>query len=107
MSRFRWRTASILMWQLSLLMPNSRLRKKKEAALALWTIFLLGRQAILGHAPPTYFRSMTAVFIPLGARVQDRSFPAAPLPNTSKSYSSGCDCVFCDFFDWLAFVVIK
>ena len=31
MSRLRWRTASILIWQLSLLMPNSRLRKNKEA----------------------------------------------------------------------------
>ena len=38
---------------------DSSLRKKSEATLALWIMFLLGRQAMLGHAPPTYLRSMT------------------------------------------------
>src|SRR5256885_15985699 len=51
-------------------------------------IFLLGRQAMLGQEPPTYFRSMTATFIPFLARVQERSLPAAPLPRMSRSYSS-------------------
>src|SRR5882672_8252255 len=52
-------------------------------------IFLLGRQAMLGHEPPTYFRSMTAVFIPFFASVQEINLPAAPLPSTRRSYSSG------------------
>src|SRR6266436_499340 len=51
-------------------------------------IFLLGRQAMLGQEPPTYFRSTTAVFIPFVASVHERSLPAAPLPRMSKSYSS-------------------
>src|SRR2546430_12818545 len=50
--------------------------------------FLLGRQAMFGQEPPTYFRSTTAVFIPFLARVQERSLPAAPLPRMSRSYSS-------------------
>src|SRR2546427_7830874 len=56
--------------------------------MALWMTFLLGRQAMFGQEPPTYFRSMTAVFIPFLARVQEMSLPAAPLPRMSKSYSS-------------------
>src|SRR3989442_11533315 len=52
-------------------------------------IFLLGRQAMLGHEPPTYFRSMTAVFIPFFASVQEINLPAAPLPSTRRAYSSG------------------
>src|SRR5882672_10086730 len=51
--------------------------------------FLLGRQAMLGHEPPTYSRSMTAVFIPFLASVQAMYFPASPLPSTRRSYSSG------------------
>src|SRR5215472_8270407 len=54
---------------------------------------LLGRQAMLGQEPPTYFLSMTAAFMPFFARVQDSSLPAAPLPSTSRSYSSGCEAV--------------
>src|SRR5713101_1183339 len=50
--------------------------------------FLLGRQAMFGQEPPTYFRSTTTVFIPFLARVQERSLPAAPLPRMSRSYSS-------------------
>src|SRR6478736_6015963 len=52
--------------------------------------FLLGRQAMLGQAPPTYRRSMTAVRLPCEPSVQARSLPAAPLPRTTTSYSSGC-----------------
>src|SRR2546422_6544175 len=57
--------------------------------MALWMTFLLGRQAMFGQEPPTYFRSTTTVFIPFLARVQERSLPAAPLPRMSRSYSSG------------------
>src|SRR5438552_18720893 len=56
--------------------------------MALWMTFLLGRQAMFGQEPPTYFRSIAAVFIPFLASVQERSLPAAPLPRMSKSYSS-------------------
>src|SRR6516162_8279298 len=51
-------------------------------------IFLLGRQAMLGQEPPTYFRSITTVRIPVLARVHAMYFPASPLPNTTTSYSS-------------------
>src|SRR5438552_17496483 len=63
-------------------------QKGQQATFALWMIFLLGRQAMLGQEPPTYFRSITATFIPFLARVQERSLPAAPLPRMSRSYSS-------------------
>src|SRR3954454_3082390 len=54
-------------------------------------MFLLGRQAMLGQAPPTYRRSTTARRFPCAASVQATSLPAAPLPRTTTSYSSGCD----------------
>src|SRR5205807_1102973 len=56
--------------------------------MALWMTYLLGRQAMFGQEPPTYFRSTTTVFIPFLARVQERSLPAAPLPRMSRSNSS-------------------
>src|SRR5207253_10143036 len=52
------------------------------------TRFLLGRHAMFGHAPPTYFRSMTATRLPSEPRVQARSLPPAPLPRMTMSYSS-------------------
>src|SRR5205807_7861279 len=78
----------MLIFQLSFVIPNSSLRLKYDATFALWMIFLLGRQAMLGQEPPTYFRSMTATFIPFLASVHERSLPAAPLPRMSRSYSS-------------------
>jgi hypothetical protein len=59
-----------------------------EATLALWMMFLVGRQAMFWQEPPTYFRSMATVFIPSLARVQEMSLPPVPLPNTRRSYSS-------------------
>src|SRR5437667_10584754 len=56
--------------------------------MALWMTFLLGRQAMFGQEPATYFRATTTGFIPFLARVQERSLPAAPLPRMSRSYSS-------------------
>src|SRR6266404_1996957 len=50
--------------------------------------FLLGRQATFGHAPPTYFRSITATREPSAARVHASNLPAVPLPRTTRSYSS-------------------
>src|SRR5438309_3003835 len=78
----------MLIFQLSLVIPNSSLRLKYDATFALWMMFLLGRHAMFGQEPPTYFRSTTTVFIPFLARVQERSLPAAPLPRMSRSYSS-------------------
>src|SRR6266404_809245 len=78
----------MLIFQLSFVIPNSSLRLKYDATFALWMMFLLGRHAMFGQEPPTYFRSITAVFIPFLASVQERSLPAAPLPRMSKSYSS-------------------
>src|SRR5271155_3158177 len=52
-------------------------------------MFLLGRQAMFGHEPPTYLRSITTTRCPFWAEVQAISFPPAPLPRTTRSYSSG------------------
>src|SRR5580704_2687328 len=51
--------------------------------------FLLGRHATLGQAPPTYFRSTTAVRLPSLAIVQAITLPAVPPPSTMTSYFSG------------------
>src|SRR5580704_4569345 len=52
-------------------------------------IFLLGRHAMFGHEPPTYLRSTTTTRCPFSAEVQAISLPPAPLPRTTRSYSSG------------------
>ena len=41
--------------------PNSAARAASERTLAEWMMFLLGRQAMFGHDPPTSCRSTTAV----------------------------------------------
>src|SRR6516164_9899476 len=91
--RLRSRTADMLIWVLSLVMPNSPLLQKYEATFALWMIFLLGRQAMLGQEPPIYFRSMTTARIPFLAEVQALYLPASPLPSTTRSYSSAVVCI--------------
>src|ERR1700730_8403802 len=66
-------------------------------------MFLLGKQAIFGHAPPMYFRSIEAVRLPSLAIVHAINLPAAPLPSTRTSYFSGslmplisfCGLMFC------------
>src|SRR5262249_9199327 len=83
----------MLMRTLSLVIPNSSLRKKSEATLALWITFLLGRQAMFGHAPPTYLRSITTTRCPFCADVHAMSLPPAPLPRTTRSYASGFEIV--------------
>src|SRR5437016_12703671 len=94
MARLRARTCAMSMRQLSLLIPNSQLVQKYDATFALWIIFLLGRQAMFGHEPPIYFRSITAVFIPCFAKDQEVNLPATPLPRIRRSYSSICAEVF-------------
>src|ERR1700752_4472732 len=54
--------------------------------------FLLGRQAMFGHEPPTYFRSMTATRRPCPAKVQAATVPPVPLPRITTSYSSMLAC---------------
>src|SRR5689334_23345169 len=54
-------------------------------------MFLLGIHAMFGHDPPMYLRSITATRCPCPARVQAANFPPAPLPRTTRSYSSGSD----------------
>src|SRR6266850_6585847 len=51
-------------------------------------MFLLGRQAMFGHEPPTYWRSTTTTRCPFCAEVQAISLPPMPLPSTRRSYSS-------------------
>src|SRR4029077_11651597 len=60
-------------------------------------MFLLGRQATFGHAPPTYFRSIEAVRLPSLAIVQAINLPAVPLPSTRTSYLSGSLMLFISF----------
>src|ERR1700759_3011506 len=52
-------------------------------------MFLLGRHAMFGAEPPTYLRSTTTTRCPFCAEVQAISLPPAPLPRTTRSYSSG------------------
>src|SRR5439155_8365057 len=70
-------------------------------------MFLLGRQAMLGQEPPTYFRSITAVFIPFLASVHERSLPAAPLPRMSRSYSSASRLVSWEFILFFAQLLVS
>src|SRR5215510_4871199 len=72
----------------SVLSPNSIPRRAREMTLADQIMFLLGRQATLGQAPPSGPRSTKAVRRPSWPRVQAISFPAAPLPRMRFSYLS-------------------
>src|SRR5580704_9136459 len=51
-------------------------------------MFLLGRHAMFGHEPPTHLRSTTTARCPFCAKAPARTLPPAPLPSTSRSYSS-------------------
>ncbi len=62
--RFRARTACISTRKPSATRPKSSLRRRYEATFALWRMFLLGRQAMFGHDPPMYLRSITATRCP-------------------------------------------
>src|SRR4029077_19698762 len=55
-------------------------------------MFLLGRQAILGHDPPMYLRSITATRCPCPAKVQAAMVPPVPPPSITRSYSSAVIC---------------
>src|SRR5579862_1443417 len=73
----------------SALRPNSAPRRASEMTFAEWMMFLLGRQATLGHAPPSAPRSINAVRRPAPAMVHAINFPAPPLPIARFSYLSG------------------
>src|SRR6476620_12756583 len=51
-------------------------------------MFLLGRQAMLGHDPPIYLRSITATRCPCAAKVHAAMVDPVPPPRITKSYSS-------------------
>src|SRR6476469_5283663 len=51
-------------------------------------MFLLGRQAMLGHDPPTYLRSITATRCPCPAKAHAATVDPVPPPRITKSYSS-------------------
>ena len=51
-------------------------------------MFLLGRQAMLGHDPPTYFRSIVTTCSPRPAKVHAAIVPPVPPPRITRSYSS-------------------
>ncbi len=71
----------------SVLRPNSMPRRAREITLADQIRFLLGRQATLGHAPPSSPRSTIAVRRRL-SRVHAANLPAIPLPIIRSSYFS-------------------
>src|SRR5215510_10472649 len=52
-------------------------------------MFLLGRQAMFGHDPPTYLRSIAATRCPCLAKVQAAIVDPVPPPRITRSYSSG------------------
>src|SRR2546423_15562426 len=71
-------------------MPNSLLRRKYDATFALWIMFLLGKHAMFGHAPPMYLRSTTATRLPSPAKVHAAMVEPVPPPRITRSNSSGC-----------------
>ena len=62
-------------------------RRAREITLADQIMFLLGRQATLGHAPPSSPRSTIAIRRRL-SRVHAVNLPAIPLPIMKSSYFS-------------------
>ena len=62
-------------------------RRAREITLADQMMFLLGRQATFGHAPPSAARSTIAIRRRL-SRVHAANLPAIPLPITRSSYFS-------------------
>ena len=62
-------------------------RRAREITLADQIMFLLGRQATLGHAPPSSPRSTIAIRRRL-SRVHAVNLPAIPLPMIKSSYFS-------------------
>src|SRR5215471_501045 len=72
----------------SVFRPNSLPRRAREITLADQIMFLLGRQATFGHAPPSRPRSTIAVRRRL-SRVHAANLPAIPLPIiTSSNFSA-------------------
>jgi hypothetical protein len=59
-------------------------------------MFLLGMQAMFGHDPPMYLRSMTATRFPSPAMDHAASVDPVPPPRITRSYSSG----FVLLVDW-------
>src|SRR6185437_1622451 len=53
-------------------------------------MFLLGKQAIFGHDPPMYLRSISATRCPWPAKVQAAMVDPVPPPRMTRSNSSGC-----------------
>ncbi|AXC16223.1 hypothetical protein ACPOL_7023 (plasmid) [Acidisarcina polymorpha] len=92
-ARFLSRTTAISIPGADLFMPNSSSRCAYQATLAECTMFLLGRQAMLGQEPPTYRLSMSATLFPSAPKDQLRYFPASPLPRTRASNTSTVWCV--------------
>src|ERR1700677_1398374 len=86
--RLRSRTSAISIEKPSYVMPNSLLRRKYDATLALWMTFLLGKHAMFGHDPPIYLRSTTATFLPSPAKVHAATVAPVPPPRITRSSSS-------------------
>src|ERR1700677_2871934 len=53
-------------------------------------MFLLGKQAMFGHDPPMYLRSITATRFPSAANVHAAIVAPVPPPRITRSNSSNC-----------------
>src|SRR6266436_3841435 len=99
--RLRSRTSAMSIAKPSCVMPNSLLRRKYDATFALWMMFLLGKQAMFGHDPPMYLRSMTATCLPSPAKVHaepaERRLPSQNGAGTTfkgpRGYIAFCFCM--------------
>src|SRR6187401_1205707 len=69
----------------SIATPYDEARPIRSATLALRMTFLLGRQAMFGHDPPTSARSITTTARPCWARSHAMYLPASPPPRTTFS----------------------
>src|SRR5262249_35566351 len=67
-------------------------------------MFLLGRQAMFGHDPPTYLRSITATRCSCLAKVHAAIVDPVPPPRITRSYSSE-SVFFNDLADEVFFVL--
>src|SRR5712671_3377986 len=83
MSRLRCRTPAMSRVQGPRRTPKVAAWRTRSTTFALWIMFLLGRQAMLGHEPPINPRSTTATRCPDRASSQAIYLPASPPPKTT------------------------
>src|SRR5262249_25011668 len=53
-------------------------------------MMLVDKQAMLGHEPPMYLRSITTTRCPCAAKVQAATVPPVPPPRTTRVFFDSC-----------------